>query len=238
MRFVAIPLILTSALFVAGCGLGVTGPAATTPVQATGLPAFESFDGVVARMAPVVQDICRKQGIARNCKIRLYVAPTPDGEANAFQSVDGLGRPFVLVTPELLEEAQNPHEVALVLGHEAAHHILGHLARQQEDAVFGAAVLGEAAEEEGASEKEIKAAQRLGAFIGARSFSRAYELEADALGALITRAAGYDPLIGKGFFERIPDPGNHAFNTHPSNAQRDRVVRQALRTGQLPTGES
>lgn len=198
------------------------------------LPPATEFAGIVARLAPVVQDTCESTGIARNCKIRLYVAQTEEGEVNAFQSVDGFGRPFVIVTPQLLEAAQSPDEVALVLAHEAAHHILGHLSRQQEDAVFGATLLGAAAEADGATREQIREARKIGAFVGARTFSQEYELEADALGALMVRDAGYDALKGAQFFYRIPDPGQHALNTHPSNAQRRAVVQRALRNGQRP----
>lgn len=198
------------------------------------LPPATEFAGIVARLAPVVQDTCETTGIARNCKIRLYVAQTQEKEANAFQSIDGFGRPFVIVTPELLEEAQSPDEIALVLAHEAAHHILGHLARQQEDAVFGATLLGEAAAADGATREQIREARKIGAFVGARTFSQEYELEADALGAIMVRDAGYDALKGAEFFYRIPDPGRHALNTHPSNAQRRAVVLRALRNGQRP----
>ncbi|MDC0738159.1 M48 family metallopeptidase [Cognatishimia sp. SS12] len=225
LRMVVTALIITA---LAGCD--VTPVAAPAPASAP--PSRNDISAIVARLAPVVQDSCETAAIVDNCRIRLYVAETRDGDANAFQSFDRFGRPFVLVTPQLLEKAQSADEIALVLAHEAAHHILGHLARQKEDAQFGATLLAEAAAEQGASPREIREARKIGAFVGARSFSQDYELEADALGALIAREAGFDPIRGVAFFLRIPDPGEDALSTHPSNAQRMAVVRQALRTGQ------
>lgn len=195
-----------------------------------------SFSSVVDRLAPVVQETCEAADLVRNCKIRLYVADTPDGTANAFQSLDRFGRPFVLVTGALLEEVRNEDEIALVLAHEAAHHILNHLARQKADALEGASVLAQAAERDGASSREVRRAQRVGALVGARLFAREYELEADALGAIILREAGFDALRGAEFFYRIPDPGNHALNSHPSNAARRAVVRDAVLRNKLPEG--
>ena len=68
--------------------------------------------------------------------------------------------------------------------------------------------------------------QEVGATVGGRSYSKNFELEADALGTRITAEAGYDPLRGAQFFFRIPDPGNRFLGTHPPNADRLRTVQQ------------
>ena len=54
-----------------------------------------------------------------------------------------------------------------------------------------------------------------------------FELEADELGTVITYKAGYNPLIGAKFFDRIPDPGDRFLGSHPPNAQR---VQKVLET--------
>ncbi len=64
--------------------------------------------------------------------------------------------------------------------------------------------------------------------MGARTYSKGFELEADALGAEIAWRTGYDPVIGTGFFDRLPDPGDRFMGTHPANAQRKAVVRQVV----------
>jgi predicted Zn-dependent protease len=75
-------------------------------------------------------------------------------------------------------------------------------------------------------------AAEFGAAIGARTYSKEFELEADALGTVIAVQAGYNPLRGADFFFRIPDPGNTFLGTHPANADRLRVVtRTAARLG-------
>ena len=76
---------------------------------------------------------------------------------------------------------------------------------------------------------EIRAAQDLGAEVAARGYSREFELEADALGAEIALIAGYDPVLGSGFFDRLPDPGKGFLNTHPANAMRKQVVAGTVR---------
>lgn len=220
-------------LFIFLMGCDVAQPPAQEPLELGG--AF-SFSSVVDRLAPVVQGTCEAADLVGNCKIRLYLADTPDGAANAFQSVDRFGRPVVIVTRALLKEVRNEDEIALILAHEAAHHVLNHLARQEEEALKGAIVLARAAVKDGASPEDVRRAKRVGALVGARLYAQEYELEADALGAIMAREAGFDALRGASFFYRIPDPGNHALNSHPSNAQRRAVVRDAVLRNKLPEG--
>ena len=78
----------------------------------------------------------------------------------------------------------------------------------------------------GADEAGIREAAEVGATVGARRFSQEHELEADQLGTVIAARAGFDPVRGAAFFQRLPDPGNRIFSTHPPNAQRQAVVRQ------------
>ena len=75
------------------------------------------------------------------------------------------------------------------------------------------------------SEDTVRAGAQLGARIGARTYSKTFELEADALGALMAARAGYDPLRGADFFFRVPDPGNKFLGTHPANADRLATVQ-------------
>ena len=75
---------------------------------------------------------------------------------------------------------------------------------------------------------DVGTLQNLGASVGARTFSKDYELEADALGTIITARAGFDPLLGARYFTRIPDPGNRFLGTHPPNRDRIKTVRRTM----------
>ena len=127
----------------------------------------------------------------------------------------------------LIAEVQNADELAFVMAHEAAHHLLGHIDRQRRDARTGALVFGELASLTGGGADVVRSAQELGAIVGGRSYSKEYELEADALGTILTIRAGYDALRGAAFFDRVPDPGNRFLGTHPPNAARLEAVRRA-----------
>ena len=69
----------------------------------------------------------------------------------------------------------------------------------------------------------------MGAEVAARSYSKDFELQADALGAEITLRAGYDPVLGTGFFDRLPDPGDKFLGSHPPNAARKAQVVATVR---------
>jgi predicted Zn-dependent protease len=92
----------------------------------------------------------------------------------------------------------------------------------------GAVLAGVLAQVSGGGEQAIASAQDFGAFVGARQYSKDFELEADRLGAEIAYAAGFDPRVGAAFFDRIPDPGDQFLGSHPANADRKRVVADTV----------
>ncbi len=179
-----------------------------------------AFVQVTQAIEPVAERECRRVTRDVNCDFRIVVDDRRGQPANAFQTLDDDGRPIIIFTVALLNDARNADEIAFVMGHEAAHHIEGHIARGQQNAVAGAVILGGLATATGATEAEVKRAQRLGAQLGARTYSKEFELEADALGTVITARAGYSPVRGAQFFNRIPDPGDRFLGTHPPNAAR------------------
>ena len=183
-----------------------------------------NFRTVVARVEPVAEQICREQSPQLNCDFRIVVDDRENAPPNAFQTVDENGRPIIAFTLSLISVTLNQDELAFVMAHEAAHHIQGHLQQQRQNATLGALIFGQLASGAGASAQ--RTAQQLGASLGVRSFSKDFELEADALGTRIAAAAGYDPVNGAAFFTRIPDPGNSFLGTHPANADRIATVRR------------
>lgn len=195
--------------------------------------AARTFVAVVEDVEPIAEQECRRLNPGLNCDFLIVVDDTPNAMPNAFQTLDETGRPIIGFTLPLVVEARNADEVAFILAHEAAHHIAGHLARQQRNAVVGAAVFGRLAGAMGPGTREaVRTAQRVGAVVGARRYSKEFELEADALGTVIAARAGYDPVRGAEFFLRIPDPADRFLGTHPPNAERIATVQSvAARLG-------
>ncbi len=190
--------------------------------------AAANFARVVETMEPVVTRECRRMAPRRNCDFIIVVDTRPGVPPNAFQTLDESGRPVIGFTAALLADARNTDELAFILGHEAGHHIAGHIPRRADQARTGAIIAGALAALTGADEDTITRVAGIGGEIAARRFAPAFELEADRLGTLLAWQAGFDPERGAAFFSRIPDPGNAFLATHPPNAQRIATVRATL----------
>lgn len=231
MRFIPLLVILA---------LGACTPAAVVPPssqvfvpQQAAQPivsqqeAVANFNIAVQRIEPVAERLCRQQRPSANCDFRIIVDTRPGQPVNAYQTLDRSGRPILAFTVPLIADARNRDEIAFVMAHEAAHHIAGHIPRQQANAQIAAVLITGLAGALGATDATtIEAAGQIGATVGARSYSKNFELEADALGTRIAAAAGFDPLRGAQFFFRVPDPGDRFLGTHPPNADRLRTVQQ------------
>ncbi|MEX0318647.1 MAG: M48 family metalloprotease [Ruegeria sp.] len=226
-------LVLLLIFALAACDIAPPAP----PVSATrpGPPplspqtAAANFDAVAKAVGPQARRECRNRTSGMNCDFRILVDPNTRAPVNAYQTVDKQGRPLIIFTLSMIATARNADELAFVMSHEAAHHIRSHLQRQSQNAAAGAIIFGQLAGLTGGGSAAVEAAQQLGATVGARSYSKEFELEADQLGTVITHNAGYNPLIGVKFFDRIPDPGDRFLGTHPPNAQRVQIVRQTAR---------
>jgi len=224
--FVALGLVAA----LAACEVVSPMPMDPQPTAATGQPtsrtSARNFVQVVNTLEPVAERECRARTTNVNCDFNIVVDDRPGQPANAYQTLDRQGRPIIAFTLALIGDARNEDELAFVMGHEAAHHISGHIARQQQNAVAGAVIFAGLATLSGGDANTVRSAQELGAQVGARSYSKDFELEADALGTVITKRAGYDPVRGAAFFTRIPDPGDRFLGTHPPNAARIETVRR------------
>lgn len=225
-------LLALCGVFLVACG-EIPGPeplaapsAANAADSPVGMTSARAFVQVVRQVEPVAERECRARAPGRSCDFRIVIDDRPGQPPNAFQTVDEAGRPIIAFTLALIADARNADELAFVMSHEAAHHIAGHLERQREAATVGALVFGELAGLGGGGAQSVEMAARLGAAVGARSYSKDFELEADALGTVITDAAGFDPVLGAQFFRRIPDPGDQFLGTHPPNAERIAIVER------------
>lgn len=199
------------------------------PDRLSSRDAANNFIAVADTMTPHIRQECaeRTRG-TQNCNYRIMVDDRPTTSPNAFQTVDKGGNPVIAFNLALIAEARNRDELAFVMGHEAAHHILGHLRSKSQDAAAGAMILGVLAAATGADASGISQAQDFGASVGSRTFSKEYELAADRLGTVICRDAGYDPARGVLFFNRLADPGDQFLGSHPANSQRIDVVRRTI----------
>lgn len=219
----------------AACDLALPPPAGPVPGQPSVAPArlppqalAANFTTAVTRVEPVAEAMCRERTRGVPCDLRIVIDDRPGQPPNAFQTVDNAGRPVIGFNLALVAAARNVDEIAFILGHESAHHILGHIATTQSNAMTTAILAGMVAQSQGATAETVRAATDMGAMLGARAYSKEFELQADALGTEIALRAGFDPLTGAAFFDRLPDPGDRFLGTHPPNAARVATVRQTL----------
>lgn len=234
MRSVCISLV--AILGLAACDIqverssGVSRPTQAPVTQArTGGPqSLADFRAVVRQVEPVAERTCRELRPRANCDFRIFIDDREGLPPNAYQTLDENGRPLIGFTPALFAEMRNRDELAFALSHEAAHHIEGHIPQIQNSAAAGAilgTLIGSLA---GLDSAGVETAQNIGGTIGARRYSKGFELEADSLGARIAQRSGYDPLRGVLYFARAADPGDRFLGTHPPNADRINTVRRAI----------
>ncbi|NBX86127.1 MAG: hypothetical protein EBQ80_02650 [Proteobacteria bacterium] len=172
---------------------------------------------------------------------------------------------YITVYRGLLPYVSSEAELAAVLGHEAGHNNARHIAqRQTAHTLLNTAILVGviAAGQQGASQQAVdggvQAAQQIGR-AGLMTYSRANELEADALGQRYMERAGYDKresvnmvrgMLAKTAYMRQlatalnggEDPGDQRsiFSSHP--ATPDRIAQAAKLAGEpdgsvrLPAG--
>lgn len=210
----------------------VAQPPSVAPAQGVSRAAFSA---VSARMTPVAEQVCRERSPQLNCNFRVILDDRPGQPPNAFHMREDNGRPIIAFTVALLRELRSDDEIALIFGHEAAHHIADHLPRIQQQAMTGALLGGLVATVSGLDDATARQLVNASATVGARRYAVPFELEADRLGAYIAARSGYDPLRGAELFRRIPDPGNQFLATHPANSARLREVERAverIRAGQ------
>lgn len=198
-------------------------------VTRTGSPqTLADYRAVVRRVEPVAERTCRELRPRLNCDFLITVDDRKELGANAYQTYDKSGRPVLAFTPALLRQMKNRDEVAFALAHEAAHHIRGHISQTQATAQTGAvlgAVLGSVV---GLDQAGVELATNIGGTVGARRYSKSFELQADSLGARIAKRAGFDPMRGVLYFQDAADPGDRFLGTHPPNADRIRTVQRSI----------
>ncbi|MFN7001940.1 MAG: M48 family metalloprotease [Roseinatronobacter sp.] len=221
-------LALLALALTAACTIApLPAPTAPPPAQSQGSTRAD-FNAVVARMRPVATQVCRERSPQLDCNFVVMLDDRPNQPPNAFHTRDERGRPIISFTESLIRELRSHDEIALIFGHEAAHHIADHIPRIQREAQTGALLGGIAAALLGADEATARQIMSATASVGARRYAKPFELEADRIGAVIAERGGYDALRGAQIFRRIPDPGNQFLGTHPPNAERLREVEAAV----------
>ncbi len=132
----------------------------------------------------------------------------------------------------ILSELQlDDDEVAMIMGHEAAHALLEHAREQMGKNTVTTGVLRLGAALFGLGQLGDIGAQ-MGAQLLSLKYSRDDETEADRLGLLMAARAGYDPRKGVTLWQKMAGAGGGAppamLSTHPSGPQRIKEIQERL----------
>lgn len=157
-------------------------------------------------------------------------------EVNAFCLPSGK----IVFYEGILQYADTPDYIAVVMGHEMAHAIAKHgNERMSQEAAMN--LLGSVASEAIGAKKgaETQSLFNLGFGIGSQvgvllPYSRKHEYEADKIGMYIMDIAGYDINAAPEFWEKMQNgktsSSSDFLSTHPSDAKRIAALKEAIRT--------
>lgn len=134
----------------------------------------------------------------------------------------------VAVYTGILPYTQNEQGLAVVMSHEIAHAIAQH-GREQASQSILQNLGGSIVTSFGLSETIYGGASNLVML----KYSRAHEVEADELGLIFMKLAGYDPNYALVFWEKMANNSNQQpefLSTHPSDATRIKNIRKYLQS--------
>ncbi len=157
----------------------------------------------------------------KGCNYQVYLIF--DESINAWAAPSGK----VFVTTGLIRFLHSEKELAFVLGHELAHHVLGHITKKMANVILGSVIDILIAATTGINTQG--AFQQLGALV----FSKEFEKEADYIGTYIAARGGYDISDAAEFWRRIAVEFPHTIAeiflaTHPSTPERFVFIEKTI----------
>jgi predicted Zn-dependent protease len=144
----------------------------------------------------------------------------------------------IVVYRGLLEHLKTEDEIAAVIGHEIGHHLAEHIEEKQDNALIGAILAGivtgglmaitgyqSPSYDPSAGQRLVNDSMQVGAVVGAISYSKEQEREADLLGAYLIARAGYDLQIAGNVYKVMAQMNSghtHSgwFDSHPAGPER------------------
>lgn len=181
----------------------------------------------VQRVGKRVADASKRRYGSAVAKFTWEFALIDTPEVNAWMLPGGKSA----VNTGLLKVATSDDELAIVMGHEAAHAIARHGAERISRAIAVQAVAAVAIASGEVDPRLVGATAAAYGLLGETAFSRSEESEADRIGLVIAADAGYDPRAAVGFWKKMAEKGGSKppefLSTHPSDETRaKRLSRQ------------
>ncbi len=152
-------------------------------------------------------------------------------EPNAWCMPGGKVAFYTGILPYTKDEAG----IAVVMGHEIAHAVVGHGSERvsaqllQQGVGYGVSFLSKEAKYHDVIMQVYGVGSQVG---GILPYSRMHESEADRLGLIFMAMAGYDPKAAVGFWQRMSqlnaEKPIELLSTHPSDQRRIRQIQEQL----------
>jgi predicted Zn-dependent protease len=184
------------------------------------------LEGIADRLTASAPGLCQYAKV-KNCTIDIKYSD--EDTVNAYAD----GESNVTMFRGLLDLLQTEDEIAAVVAHEFGHHLGNHIEEKRNNALLGAVIGGllaaggaMAAGADGSdSAQAAGAGVGVGAAIGALSYSKSEEREADLLSAYLLSRAGYDlHKAGRVWQVLAQQNKDHVkstlFDTHPAGPER------------------
>lgn len=189
--------------------------------------------------------------LVRNCGVKIQKAvESYYAQKNASDQLKGFNWEFnvvndnvvnawcmpggkVVVYTGLLPVTETEEGLAIVMGHEIAHAVARHGNQRMSQSMmiqFGGAVLSTAMSQNAQVTQDLfSQAYGVTTGLGALSFSRKHETEADKMGLIFAAMAGYNPEAAIEFWQRMGKAGGQSppqfLSTHPSSETRIRDLQ-------------
>ena len=146
---------------------------------------------------------------AKRCDYSVLM--TDDAVVNAYADGD-----TVVVTKGMMNFVESDNELALVVGHELGHNVMGHIDKQRGNRIIGAVLDGLLAGVTGVYTNSFANAAGM-------MYSQEFEQEADYMGVYFMERAGYDSSGAPNFWRRMGTDNPYAIghaSSHPTSAYR------------------
>ncbi|MDE6216037.1 M48 family metallopeptidase [Bacteroides sp.] len=186
------------------------------------------------KIAAATEQYLKQNGLAGEVKNFAWEFNlVKDPQVNAFCMPGGK----IVVYEGLMELVTSDDELAVVIGHEVAHAVAKHSNErmsQQILAQYGARILNRSLSQKSAAMQAIaNQVYGVGAQYGVMlPFSRKHESEADYMGLIFMRMAGYNPDVAINFWKKMSAGGSakvpERMSTHPSDTRRIGDIQKAL----------
>lgn len=181
------------------------------PTIKTAQEARDLVNNVHFKVFEVVKSVCKEEEIpAKRCTWNARVEKRPGFQAFAYRGNE------IVIHSGLIDKIASEDELAFVIAHEIAHHMLRHVA-QKRNGVFIGTILGAVTGLGAESGLAI-------AVLASQATSSSLERQADAVAAEVIRRSGYDPRLARNVLLRMAKMDGRSrtrfLESHPAGLDR------------------